>query len=347
MKKLQLIVLAFLLSCTNPPYRGEDVLGADEFVLDSYKIRDGKFSILELEGKPLELLKPSLLDEYKDTLQDEDVLNIAIYHPSRRDIVAAVAQIGATIGYRIENGKVQLPDLQPVEIQGLTLEEAREKLEKEYQKEISNVEVFMSYKARRARKVELAGLVSMPDIPVNGRIRLFEILANARVPTNANYFKSYVVREEKMVPVDMYRLMAEGDMSQNIVMRGGDKVYIADQGASSCMVMGEVRREGIIALPSGKMPLRHALAEAGGIPESGDRSYIQIIRGNIAKPKIYTLNWKHVVRLPTDALLIMPGDIVYVAATPIAEWNRFVNSMLPTVTAYELFNKHIKGVILP
>ncbi|MCH9614686.1 MAG: hypothetical protein SP1CHLAM54_13500 [Chlamydiia bacterium] len=323
------------------------MVGADEFVLDSYKIREGKFSILEMEGKSFESLSANLLDEYPDTLIDGDVLTIIVYHPSRVDLVQAIGGISSTLGFPVSGGVVRLPDLEPIKVEGKTLDEAREAIQDAYAKQISNLEVFLSYKNRQVRKVELAGLVSTPNIPVNGKMRLFDVMAQARVPTNANFFKSYVIRDNEYLPVDINRLMTLGDMSQNIVMRGGDKIYIADTGASSLMVLGEVAGPGVIPLPTGTMPLRHVLAAAGGLLGSGDRSYIQILRGSITQPKIYTVNWQHVVRLPTDSLLVIPGDIVYVAATPVAEWNRFVNAMLPTITAYELFNKHVKGVILP
>src|SRR5690606_30029716 len=119
----------------------------------------------------------------------------------------------------------------------------------------------------------------------------------AAVPPHANLFKSYVIREGEMLPVDLNRLLKQGDMSQNIVMRGGDKIYIADSNSAYLMMMGEVGREGIIALPAGYISLREALAIAGGIPYTGDKAYIQVIRGSIVCPKIYTLNWDHVIHL--------------------------------------------------
>jgi polysaccharide export outer membrane protein len=133
-------------------------------------------------------------------------------------------------------------------------------------------------------------------------------------------------------------------MSQNVVMRGGDKVYIADPSASTLMVLGEVNKERVVDLPDGFMTLRKAIAEAHGIRETGDKRYIQIIRGNILNPKIYTLHWQHVIQLPSDSMLLIPGDIVYVAATPIAEWNRFVNKLLPTFIAIDLVTKGIKSI---
>ena len=181
---------------------------------------------------------------------------------------------------------------------------------------------------------------------MNGRIRLFDVLAVAKVPPHANLFRSYVIREEKLLPVDMYKLIHQGDMSQNIVMRGGDKVYIADTGSASLMVMGEVGCQCVLPLPYGFMSLRHALAAAGGIPYTGDKSYIQIIRGNIVNPKIYTLNWEHVIHLPNSSLLLMPGDIVYVASKPITEWNRFISQLMPSFSGLEVVNR-CGGIILP
>src|ERR1700719_1501219 len=66
-------IFLLLFGCGNRPYMGKDSVGADEFVMDSYKIRQGKFSILQLEGKVFDELSPSLLCEYQDVIQDGDV----------------------------------------------------------------------------------------------------------------------------------------------------------------------------------------------------------------------------------------------------------------------------------
>lgn len=349
LKLLQKIPVLLLLliaasSCTNPPYRGRDVLGAEDFVMDSYRIREGKLSILSMEGKITDDLDLDLLDEYQDVINDGDVLQIALYHPSRTDLVDSVQRIGQVVGFRVTDGKIFLPDLPGVRVEGLTLHEAQEEIEKLYREQIKDVKVFISYKDRILRKVELAGLVQVPSIPVDGRLRLFEVLSIAKVPTNANLFKSYVVRNNALLPVDLCKLLKDGDMTQNVVMRGGDKVYIADPSASTLMVLGEVCKERVVDVPDGFMTLRKAIGEAGGILPSGDKSYIQIIRGNIVHPKIYTLNWEHVIRLPSDSMLLIPGDIVYVAARPLSEWNRFVNDLLPTFIALDLITKGIKSV---
>ncbi len=331
-----------LLAGCSSPYLGKDLFGADEFVLDSYRIREGKYAILELEGKPCLELDEAMLEEYPDTIHEGDVLSIAFYNPHRKDLTEAIEYIGAKVGFRVAQGVILLPDLPPIHVEGLSLEEAKNQLQEQYMRQIADTEIFLAYKERAVKKVELAGLVAMPSIPVNGKIRLFDVLSMARVPPDANLFKSYMIRDGAFVPVDMNRLLKEGDMSQNVVMRGGDKVYIAESSAATLMVMGEVGRERTLNLPMGMMPLRQALAESGGIPYTGDKSYIQIIRGNIARPKIYTLSWEHVIHLPNDSLLLMPGDIIYVAAKPITEWNRFISQLLPLFGGFDVINKQLQ-----
>ncbi len=338
-------LVLLISSCSNAPYKGKDVLGADEFVMDSYKIREGKFSILEImQGKEFAPITKELLETYPDLIHEGDVLQILLVHPTRIDLVNSFAALNQAVGFRVQAGQVVLPDLSPMNVQGLTLEEARQKIQNEYQKHIQDMQVFLSFKDRIERKVELAGLVQVPTVTVDGRIRLFETLALAKVPSQANFFRSYLVRDQSMLAVDFYKLVKEGDMSQNVVMRGGDKIYIADPADSSLMVLGEVGRECSIPVPNGFITLRAALAEAGGIPYTGDKSYIQIIRGNIMHPKIYTINWKHVIHLPSDSLLLMPGDIVYVAAKPLTEWNRFVTQVLPTLIGLDLVSKGVKSI---
>lgn len=324
-----LLLLLTLCSCSRPCYR-YDIFGADEFVIDSYKIRQGKLAILDMEGIDLGDFPCDAMDEYLDVIAEDDILNIAIYHPKRRDIMEAIQFINEHVGFRVSEGKVEFPDIPPVEVEGLTLEDARQAIQDRYQEHIQDIEVFMNYRNRLSRKVELTGAVSTPVIPVDGKIRLYEVLAVAKVPNNANFFKSYVVREGVQIPIDLYKLMNLGDMTQNIVMRGGDRIFIASPSDTTVMIMGEVASPRAVNLPYGFISLREALVSAGGIPFTGNRDCIQVIRGNLQNPKIYVLSWDHIIHLPNDSLLLMPGDTVYVSEKPITQWNRFIDQLLPS-----------------
>lgn len=335
MRPLALFLALLLLSSCCDRLCDYDVYGADEFVIDSYKIRQGKMSILEMEGVDLGELCCETMDEYQDVICEDDILTIGVYHPTRQDLMEAIQQINENVGFRVRSGRINLPDVAAVEVVGLTLAEAQDRIESEFRNQIRDVEVFIDYKDRLSRKVDLAGLVAVPYIPVDGKMRLYEVLAAAKIPPGANLFMSYVVRDGCQLPVDMHALLNEGDMCQNIVMCGGDKIFIAEAKDSRVMVMGEVGIPRPVNLPYGYISLREALVEAGGIPFTGNRNCIQVIRGNLLCPKIYNLAWCHITHLPNDSLLLMPGDTVYVSEKPITQWNRFISQLLPTIAIFK------------
>lgn len=324
-----LFFLICLLTSCNSPYRGYDVLGPDEFVKDSYRIHEGKLAVLELSGHPLPPLDSSLLITTPEVIQEGDLLGVLLLHSGRAELTQASAGLNGWASLEVEDGKILLPDLGAVSVVGKTVEQTKAFLQSEYLRQTEATEVFLTIRERMQYRAELLGLTSVPSLPIYSHTRLYDVLAQAKVPTHANLFASYVIRGGAPLPVDLHRLIVEGDMSQNIVLRGGDKIYIADPNQTRVMVMGEVGRPGPVTMTQPYVSLREVLADAGGIPFTGDRRYIQVIRGNVLQPRIYTLNWTHVIHLPNNSLLLMPGDVVYVAATPITEWGRFINQLLP------------------
>ncbi len=181
------ILLSLFTACSKPCHN-YPIFGAHEFVMDSYMIRQGKNSILTLEGQEIGDLPEEAMDEYKDVIAEDDILNIAVYHPKRKDLMEAVQFINKTVGgFKVVDGYVDLPDIPPVEVAGLTLDEARIRLQDAFREQIQDVEIFVTYQDRLSRKVELAGMVAHPTIPVDGKIRLYEVIAKAHVPRTPIY----------------------------------------------------------------------------------------------------------------------------------------------------------------
>lgn len=328
---LALILLGILASCSRPCCN-YNIVGPDEFVTDSYRIRQGKLAILDMIGEEINNLPYDAMCEYEDAISEDDIMNIALYHPTRKELMEAFEYINTSVGgFTVINGMIDLPDIPPVKVAGLTIKEAQEKLLEEIQKHYQDAEIFISYKDRLSRKVELAGNVRIPAIPVNGKIRLFEVLSKAGVSRDANLFMSYVMRDGRPLAIDLHRLMNEGDMEQNIVMRGGDKIFIANPSDAVVMVMGEVNSPSAIDVPYGSITLPEAIVRAKGIPYTGDRCRIQIIRGEMQCPKVYVISWEHIVNLPNRSMLLIPGDTVYVTEKPITKWNRFISQLTPSI----------------
>ena len=331
---LYFLLFALLFSCTKPPC-DYDIFGEEEFAADSEVIdEEGKYGILSMEGKVFQELPDDALLTYKDTLAEDDLLNVALFHPSRRDLMDRVQAVSDRAGgFRVQEGKLSLPDFPSVDVVGLTLPQAKDKLKKNYAESIQDIDVFLAFKERPSHKVELAGLVQLDNVPVDGRVRLYEILAKAHLPPDANLFASYVLRDDRPLKVDLNRLIRDGDMSQNLVMKAGDKIYIGNAFEKTAIVMGEVRRPRPIPLVTGSISLREALALSGGIPFTGDEKHIQIIRGGIQLPKIFVLSMRRVLHENNRRLLLIPGDVVYVSEKPITKWNVFLAQLTPTLTA--------------
>lgn len=329
---ISIFILLVLLTSCRKPIGNYCVVGPDEFVIDSYKIREGKLAILEMMGECVGELPPNAMCEYRDAIREDDLLNIVLYHPRHQELMNAFDFINTKVGgFRVTNGYIDLPDIPPVKVEGLTLFEARDELQNTFREQMEDIELFVTYRDRERQKVELTGMVARENILVDGKIRLYDVISKAKINPSANLFMSYVLRDGQQLPVDLYKLINEGDMSQNIVIHGGDKIFIAPPGDAVVMMMGEINHPSAIAVPYGYITLPEAIVAAGGIPFTGNRRHIQIIRGDLTNPKIYSISWEHIVHLPNRSMLLMPGDTVYVSEKPITQWNRFISQLMPSL----------------
>jgi polysaccharide biosynthesis/export protein len=327
------IILLFLSACAPPVYQNT-TFGIEEFVSDSSQISQGKQAVLALEERDTKSGSTENGHLFEEIIIEGDELAIVLYHPGRPDRVFALAIINDTVGFRVCNGNICVPYLSSLEVEGLTLKEAREKVQMAYRDQLPEAQIFINFKRRQERQVQIIG-ANHPMISLNKCTRLSEVLAQAQIPSNANLFKSYVMRNEQTLPVDLYKLIHEGDSNQNIVMQNGDQIFIADVNDATVMVTGEVPHPKVIPIPYGFLSLREALVMAGDIPFTGNKSYIQVIRGNFTRPKVYCMSWKNITHLPNQSLLLMPGDVVVISEKPITQWNRFISQIQPSATGMQ------------
>lgn len=322
-----LVLISILGACTAPVYENT-VFNLEEFIIDSQQISDGKLAILALEEHET-IYHPEPPQHEDDIIIDGDVLSAVLFCPKRPDRTAAFQRINQCTGFLVSEGKICLPHLEPIPAAGLTLFELQQDAQAACGEHIQDCQIFFSFKKRSERGVQIIG-AEVGVIPVDGRIRLSEVIARARIHPHANLFKSYVMRNGKPLPIDLYKLIHQGDASQNIIMRGGDQIYIANMPDATVMVTGEVPFPKAIPVPYGAIPLREAIVRAGGIPYTGNNNCIYVIRGDLVRPKIYQLAWKEMNHVPNLSLLLMPGDIVLVTEKPVTEWNRFINQLQPS-----------------
>lgn len=312
-----------------------EVLGFEEFQAESDLIsQEGKYGILSLAGECFYELEPSDFEKRADVIGEGDRLKVSLFRPGREDLVNNIHQLSERInGFRIEEGELSVAGFEPVYVKGLTLKQAKEKISSAFQKEVKDVEVYLSFSHKEHNKIELMGMVRRDELEVREETKLYEVLSKAGIAPEANLFASYLVRDSRPLKVDMNRLVREGDMSQNIFVRPGDKLYIANALERSVLMMGELRLPRPIPVVTGSLSLKEALALSGGIPFTGDERHIHVIRGTEECPRIYSLSLNCILQESNKRLLLIPGDVVYVSQKPITKWNIFLMQLQPTLTA--------------
>ena len=151
------------------------------------------------------------------------------------------------------------------------------------------------------------------------------------------------MRQGQFLPVDFYRLLREGDTSQNIYLQPDDFVFVRSALASEVYVLGAVRfpravayteRMSLVsAIAGGNGPARYDLlstADAGPFQKDAYLSHVAIVRGSLAEPQVAIVDYSAVVKGKAPDVQLEPGDIVYVPNTPYATLKRYLNTIVNT-----------------
>jgi len=289
-------------------------------------------------------LSPDLLRPRGDlfTLGPGDQIEVEITGspPSRQAV---------TVG---PDGKIYFNILPGLDVWGLTLSQTKALLEKELGKYITTANVSMSLQAVASKDVWLLGRLNRPGVyPITGPTTLLESIAMAGGPAQspsditteelADLRHSFVVRQGRFLPVDFYRLLREGDMSQNIYLQADDFVYVPSSLSQEVYLLGSVKYPRTLPF-SDRMTLVSAMAYANG-PQRYDwleqtdpgpftkdayLSHIAIVRGSLATPQIAVVSYIDIVKGRAPDIRLEPGDIIYVPNSPYTQLKRYVNIIL-------------------
>jgi polysaccharide export outer membrane protein len=82
---------------------------------------------------------------------------------------------------------------------------------------------------------------------------------------------------------------------------------------------------------NGRLTLNEALGETGGIsPTTGDARQVYVIRKSPDGTRVYQLDARRAGALAmAEAFELRPKDLVYVAASPLANWHRSLSMLFP------------------
>jgi len=127
---------------------------------------------------------------------------------------------------------------------------------------------------------------------------------------------AYVTREDirskkrARFVINLEALLKHGDMAQNIVVRGGDVIFIPESG--QCFVDGAVRHPGNYPLRN-RMTITEALALAGGLASYADDDGIKLIRymGENKDRAIVSLSYSDLQGGMGDTLFLQDQDVIF------------------------------------
>jgi len=253
------------------------------------------------------------------------------------------------------DGKIYYYLLPGLNVWGLTLPQTRTLLENELAKYVGTPQVSVNLKNAGSKKVWMLGRFNKPGIySMVAPMTVLEAVALAGgtsrsespVATEelADLRHSFLVRGGKYIPVDFEKLLADGDMSQNIYLQPDDFIYVPSSSAQEVYVLGSVHQPRAIPYRN-QLTLVSAMAMAYGPNQEGWASQVTIVRGSLSNPKVAVVDFKAILKGNATDVILEPHDIVYVPFSPYSVLDRYltsiVNTFVGTVAANE--GSHFAG----
>ncbi len=265
------------------------------------------------------------------------------------------------------DGRIYFNVLSGLDVWGLSLEQARALMEQELGKFFTQPQVSLTLRTVASKHVWVLGRLNRPGVyPLAGSMTLLESLATAggtaRASGQANSQEladlrhSFVVRQGQSLPVDFYRLLHEGDMSQNIYLQPDDFVYVPSALQNEVYVLGAVRYPRAIAYQE-PMSLISAIAggdgparldyitgqDQGPFMKDAYLSHVAIVRGSLAAPQITVVDANAIMKGRAPDVRLEPGDVVFVPNSPYTTLKRYLNLIVNTFVTTVAANEGIRA----
>nr|WP_315398584.1 polysaccharide biosynthesis/export family protein [uncultured Duganella sp.] len=233
-----------------------------------------------------------------------------------------------------QRGLLQFPYAGAMAFAGLTREQAGALLTARLARYFREPRVTLNVLAYRSQRVYVDGEVRTPglqtinDIPMT----LLEAVnrAGGLLP-GADQSRVTVERAGRRHRVDLIRAQRDGRHAGAVMLANGDIVRVPPRDESKVFVAGEVLQPRALTMHDGRLTLNEALGEVGGVnPQSADAAKVYVVRQTGQGPRVYRLDAR-----PSRALALAerfelrPKDVVYVAASALANWHRAISQLFP------------------
>lgn len=297
-----------------------------------------------------ETLTPEELRTVSDTsanqayiLGPDDVIGITVYLHPELDVGTSSGTPAALI---TSDGTVGLPLIGNIHLGGMTLQQAQDAVTQAYATYVTNPKISLQIVSAESLRYYLLGAFAEPGIkyPVHPLTLLEALALGGSVDlANADLYQAYVAQGNVKLPVDLYSLLLDGDLSQNIPLASGDAIVIPSSANENAYLFGAVGKPGPVQFVSGALSLLQALASSGldlTNYTNAQMSRIHIIRARGQSAQFMIVDATMILEGRAAPFALEPGDIVFVPPTAVASWNQVLLQILPSLQV-------ISGVLNP
>jgi polysaccharide export outer membrane protein len=257
--------------------------------------------------------------------------NDAEYHLGAGDLIEitvfGVEELRQTIRLNA-SGIVKLPLLDPIKAAGLTPAELDQKITALLADGVvnnPNVSVFV--KEYRSQPVYVLGSVRSPgEYQVSVQLRVVDALslAGGLLPTagdEATIERPSPDGGQEIIKINVKELIDKGDLSHNIVVRGGDVLNVPERVTETVYVVGEVNRPGAFGKqPKAQWRVSQVLAYAGGPMKTAKLGSGVLIRyDETGARKQIPLDLGRILQGKQEDLVVRADDIIFVPSSNLKD----------------------------
>ena len=260
--------------------------------------------------------------------------------------------------YRVSpDGNVVLPLLsEPVKAAGLTPTQFSGELSKELRAKglVSDPHIVVTILSSRLKSVAITGAVHQPQIyPVFGKTTLIDLLSQAQglsddasnlaVISRGDLGAQETNATDRVITVDLKKLLQTGDPKYNIEIYPGDRVTVPHAGV--VYVVGAVNKPGgfVIRAPDNGMTVLQAVAMAEDTKGTAIRDKAVIIRPNSAQADGHEqipLNLNQILAGKQPDKLLHADDILFIPdSTAKKAFRRGLEAAIQTATGLAIYGR--------
>jgi len=274
--------------------------------------------VISIIGFCLILFLPSLHSQVKYTTEyrigPKDLLEIRVFGLDELNTTARVS----------EDGKITLPLLGEVEVQGLTKGEVERKLgdllEKNY---LQNPQVTIFIREYQSKRIYINGAVVRPGpYELIGHLSLKQVISLAGGLTTDAGEEIIVTREDKngksmSLKISVQDLFLNNDSTFNLPLQPNDIVYVPPEEMVKIYVIGRVMSPGAFEVKKSNIPtLLRAIAQAGGFAERASKGGVIIKRiDENGRERTIKVNVKDIIKGKRKDIKLKGNDVVIVPET--------------------------------